>query len=151
MSDKATRIVFKVDKPEDLNRDVFKSDSCVMAIPEVDFAMAPGSLGGVYTTVEGLLDNIITKLVDNNPFGTGDSKTNTKYLEFLDQLRDLKELKRPFTLVLDDAMSNCFIYNPLAPENDPKIEVTVYDRTWEQNEEIGFNDMNTGENHGDKQ
>ena len=60
ISDKATRIVFKVEKAEDLNRDCFKSDSCVLAIPEVDFAMAPGSLGSVYTTVEGLLDKVIS-------------------------------------------------------------------------------------------
>jgi zinc finger protein len=84
VSDKATRIVFKIDKPEFMNRDVFKSDSCIMAIPEVDFAMAPGTLGGVYTTVEGLLDKVITNLVDNNPFEVGDSATNEKYLKFIE-------------------------------------------------------------------
>jgi zinc finger protein len=68
--------VFKVDKPEDLNRDVFKSDSCLVAIPEVDFAMAPGSLGSHYTTVEGLLVKIIDHLTECNPFGMGDSATN---------------------------------------------------------------------------
>ena len=54
-----------------------------MAIPEVDFAMAPGTLGGVYTTVEGLLDKIVTNLEDSNPFGMGDSATNDKYMTFL--------------------------------------------------------------------
>ena len=47
-----------------------------------------------------------------------------------------------FTFVLDDPLSNCFIYNPNAPEDDPQIEVEVYERTWEQNEELGINDMN---------
>jgi zinc finger protein len=125
-----------------MNRDVYKSDTCVMAIPELDFAMAPGSMGGLYTTVEGLLDKVITNLTDNNPFGVGDSKTNDDYLKFLDKLGELKEFKKPFTIVLDDALSNCFIYNPFAPEPDPQIEVTVYERTWEQNEELGLNDMN---------
>ena len=83
ISEKATRIVFRVLKIDDLNRDVFKSDSCIVAIPEVDFAMAPGTLGSMYTTIEGLLDKIITNLRDSNPFGVGDSDTNTKYLEFL--------------------------------------------------------------------
>lgn len=78
---------------KDLNRDVYKSDTCVMAIPEVDFALAPGTLGGVYTTVEGLLDKVITNLVDNNPFGLGDSATNDEYLKFIDKLRDLKDFK----------------------------------------------------------
>lgn len=142
MSDKATRIVFKVENEKDLNRDVFKSDSCVLAIPEVDFVLAPGSLGGVYTTVEGLLDKIITNLEENNPFGVGDSKTNDKFLIFIQKLKDLKEFKQKFTIILDDAISNCFIYNPYAPEPDPQIEVTVYERTWEQNEELGIHDMN---------
>lgn len=119
ISDKATRIVLKVEKASDLNRDVFKSDTCVLAIPEVDFAMAPGTLGSVYTTVEGLLDKIITNLTDNNPFGMGDSATNHKYTEFIDQMKGLKEFKRPFTLILDDAISNCFVYNEFAPEPDP--------------------------------
>ena len=131
VSEKATRIVFHVNKEEDLNRDVFKSDSCVMAIPEIDFAMAPGTLGGVYTTVEGLVDKVATNLKDNNPFGVGDSATNKKYMEFLQRLNDLKDNFTPFTLILDDALSNCFIYNPSAPEDDPQIEVTVYDRTEE--------------------
>ena len=34
-----------------------------------------------------------------------------------------------------------FIYNPNAPEADPQIDITVYERTWEQNEEWGINDM----------
>lgn len=131
ISDKATRIEFKVESSEDLNRDVFKSDTTIVAIPEVDFAMAPGTLGGVYTTIEGLLDKIITNLEENNPFGVGDSKTNDQFLLFLDKLRELKDGKKPFTLVLDDALSNNFIYNPYAPEPDPKIEITVYERTEE--------------------
>ena len=48
----------------------------------------------------------------------------------------------PFTVVLDDALSNCFIYNPKAPDNDPQIEITIYDRTEEQNDDLGLNDMN---------
>ena len=141
ISDKATKIVLKVENPADLNRDVFKSDTCMVAIPEVDFAMAPGSLGSLYTTIEGLLSNLIDKLQENNPFGMGDSKTNNSYLEFIEKLRQLKEGNKPFTLILDDPASNCFIYNPFAPENDPKLEITVYERTWEQDEELGINDM----------
>jgi len=42
---------------------------------------------------------------------------------------------------LDDPLANCFIYNPSAPEDDPKIEVEVYDRTAEQDEDLGIADM----------
>lgn len=83
ISDKATKIVFNVETAKDMNRDCFKSDTCVLAIPEVDFAMAPGTLGSVYTTVEGLLDKIIENLTVNNPFGMGDSSQNDKYVIFI--------------------------------------------------------------------
>jgi zinc finger protein len=130
MSDHATKIVFNVNSEKDLNRDLFKSDSCTFEIPEIDFSMAPGSLDSMYTTVEGLLVKLHESLTENNPFGVGDSAANRKYMEFLESLKELKEWKRgPFKIILDDAISNCFIYNPHAPEADPQIEVTVYERT----------------------
>jgi len=48
----------------------------------------------------------------------------------------------PFQIIMDDPLSNCFIYNPHAPEDDPQLVVTVSDRTEEQNEELGINQMN---------
>lgn len=84
ISEKATKITFSVEKLEDLNRDVFKSETCMVSIPEVDFDMAPGTLGSHYTTVEGMLGKIIDALTENNPFGTGDSAQNDKYLKFLE-------------------------------------------------------------------
>ena len=53
----------------------------------------------------------------------------------------MKNGERPFTFVLDDPLSNCFIYNPRAPVDDPQIIIDIYERTWEQNEELGINDM----------
>jgi zinc finger protein len=41
----------------------------------------------------------------------------------------MKDGHKPFTLVLDDPSDNCFIYNPYAPEDDPKITVEIYERT----------------------
>jgi zinc finger protein len=142
ISPSATRITFDVKTSEDLNRDVFKSDTTMLAIPEVDLELQPGTLGSMYTTMEGLLDKIITHLNDTNPFGKGDSATNIVFNEFLDKLRSLMAGEKPFTVVLDDPLSNCFIYNPMAPEEDPQIKVEIYERTFDQNEELGINDMN---------
>jgi zinc finger protein len=69
ISDRATKITFKVEKPSDINRDIFKSDTCLLVIPEVDLELQPGTLGAVYTTVEGIIDKIMTHLDENNPFG----------------------------------------------------------------------------------
>jgi len=77
--------------------------------------MDAGSMGSCYTTVEGLVTKLMEELEANNPFGRGDSAQDRKYLDFLDRLKEFKECKKPWTLVLDDPADNCFIYNPLAP------------------------------------
>jgi zinc finger protein len=40
---------------EDLKRDLFKSETAGISIPELELELAHGTLGGVYTTVEGVL------------------------------------------------------------------------------------------------
>ena len=37
----------------------------------------------------------------------------------------------------------CFFQNVYAPDEDPEMEIINYDRTFEQNEELGLNDMKT--------
>ena len=43
--------------------------------------------------------------------------------------------------VLDDPLANSYLQNLYAPDPDPNMEIVLYDRTWEQNEELGLNDM----------
>jgi zinc finger protein len=83
MGEKAKRITLKVDTPEDLNRDVFKSNYSRFEIVELGFDMQAGSMGSMYTTVEGLLAKVIEELDNNNPFGKGDSATNDVYIKFI--------------------------------------------------------------------
>ena len=51
--------------------------------------------------------------------------------------------EEPFTFVLDDPLANCFIYNPYAPNDDPKILIETYERTPEQNDDLGILHMRT--------
>lgn len=53
----------------------------------------------------------------------------------------MKNAERPFTLILDDPLANSYLQNLYAPDPDPNMEVVTYDRTWDQNEELGLNDM----------
>lgn len=53
--DKARKWTLKVETPADLNRDVLKSDTASIIIPDLDFEMCMGTLGGLFTTVEGLI------------------------------------------------------------------------------------------------
>jgi len=106
--------------------------------------MQLGALGGIYSTVEGVLRQVKDSLIENNPFvGDSDVYFKNQMQNVISLLDDCIELKRKFTIVLDDPMSNSFVQNPNYPLHDPKVLVEVYDRTKEQNEELGLNDMNT--------
>ena len=136
------KITLHVKNERDLARDLFKGDDSLIYIPEVDLTLEPGSLGGIYTTVEGLISKIHDKLEEVNPFAAGDSSLDEKFRIFLKKLNELNEGKTEFTLIIDDPMSNCYIYSPLYPENDPQITVVDYERSFEQNEMLGLNDIN---------
>lgn len=58
ISDKGKIYTIKVQKPEDLNRDLFKSESAQITIPELGCEVVSGSLGGVLSTVEGILEKV---------------------------------------------------------------------------------------------
>ncbi len=49
--------------------------------------------------------------------------------------------KETFTLTLDDPAGNSYLQNVWAPDPDPEMHVEEYQRSWEQNEELGLNDM----------
>uniref|UniRef100_A0A2P2HXN1 Zinc finger protein ZPR1-like n=2 Tax=Hirondellea gigas TaxID=1518452 RepID=A0A2P2HXN1_9CRUS len=129
----------------DMARDVLKSDTCSVEIPSLDLHVGAGILGGKFTTLEGLLINIKDD-IGNNPFFTGDSvdgskkKTVNNLLESLEKIisGDLKT-----TIVLDDPAGNSYMQNVYAPDPDPFLTVLEYERTFEQNEDLGINDMKT--------
>lgn len=53
----------------------------------------------------------------------------------------MKNAERPFTLIIDDTLANSYVQNLYAPDPDPNMTVESYERTWDQNEELGLNDM----------
>jgi zinc finger protein len=44
-------------------------------------------------------------------------------------------------LILDDPLANSYLQNLYAPDEDPNMTVEWYERSWEQNEELGLNDI----------
>lgn len=42
----------------DFRRDVLKSDTAVLELPELELVLEMGTLGSMYTTVEGLLNKV---------------------------------------------------------------------------------------------
>ena len=139
ISEKGTKFTLSVENEDDLNRDVFKSETSKVVIPEVGFETSEGSMGSMFTTVEGIIDKICTQLLDT-PFSTGDSSINSLN-DFVLKLRDLQQLKKKFTFILDDPLSNSFIFPVGENKNDNRLKKEEYERTFEQNEDLGINDM----------
>ncbi len=140
MSEKATRYILNVTSLDDLNRDVFKSETSSIKIPEIDFETDTGSLGGMFTTVEGILEKISNN-ISEMPFSQGDSNEANYLDEFCVKIKNLLNLSKPFTLIIDDPLSNSFIFSPADPDQDKNLIKEEYERTWEQNELLGINDM----------
>jgi zinc finger protein len=91
--------------------DILKSETCGLKIPEIDLELTPGTLGGRFTTVEGLLTQIHDELSERtHSFTQGDSATadaKEGFKSFLEKLQSVITLKVcPFTLILDDPLSN---------------------------------------------
>ncbi|XP_064463988.1 zinc finger protein ZPR1-like [Ornithodoros turicata] len=130
----------------DLARDVLKSETCTVSVPELELEVGAGLLGGRFTTVEGLLDEIRRQITQENPFFRGDTVSSQQKVRmgaFVDQLGKVIEGKMPATLILDDPFGNSYIQNLYAPEPDPALRSTKYERSYEQNEAMGLNDIKT--------
>ncbi|XP_074018450.1 zinc finger protein ZPR1 [Numenius arquata] len=140
-----TRITLRITDPSDMTRDVLKSETCSVEIPELEFELGMGALGGKFTTLEGLLKDI-RELVERNPFTLGDSSAPgkaEKLQEFVGKLQEIIEGKTGAHFIMDDPAGNSYLQNVYAPEEDPELKVERYERTFEQNEDLGLNDMKT--------
>nr|POE54104.1 zinc finger protein zpr1 [Quercus suber] len=150
------RITLKVNSQVDLARDILKSESAALACPELQLRVEPGTMGGRFTTVEGILTQIRRDLRSQAfgledgdaeiPEGAGDSmpaESKRSWAEFFASLTEAIENKKPFTLVLEDPLASSYVQSLTAPEPDPQIEVEDYERTHEEMEDLGLNDMKT--------
>lgn len=173
-----TKCTVIINTAEDMGREVLKSDTAGVAIPELELELDEGSLNGMYTTVEGLMQKLYDNLVEANPFGdskakhhlnndgcefSGPTPTQVKYQQFLDKLKACgKGQMLPFSLVIDDPLSNSFIgpvpKDALAlalqaeEENsnacfenyvDDFLTIEEYTRSADQDEILGIADMKT--------
>lgn len=115
------------------NLTLLQSETCRLTIPELDIHISSTG-SGRYTTVEGLGLAIIEDLKRTNPFIEGDSteeEVKNKLSAVFDKLSNLVG----YTVIMDDPCGNSYV-------EDAK-DVQRYERTFEQNEELGINDMKT--------
>ncbi|KAJ2394194.1 nucleolar zinc-finger protein [Coemansia sp. RSA 2603] len=146
ISEKGKRITLIIEDKEDLSRDILKSETSSFNVPELDLDMVAGTLGGRFTTIEGLLRQVHDELDRRVPFLEGDSavqERRQRFEKFLSRLEDAADGKIfPLTITVDDPMAHSYIQNIYAPDPDPNMTTVVYERTFEQNEDLGLNDIN---------
>ncbi|KAI7690452.1 Zinc finger protein ZPR1 [Sarcoptes scabiei] len=130
---KGIKITIEIKNSKDLDKEVVRSDTCNIFVPELNLSLH-SSGSGRYTTVQGLGLNMIEDLLNTNPFFEGDS-TREEIREQIENLKSRLQNMIGLTLILDDPCGNTYV------EDANKIE--HYERTWEQNEEFGLNDMKT--------
>jgi zinc finger protein len=141
----ARRFILHVDPSDessthrDLNRQLIKSESAVVRIPEVDFEIGATGVRGDINTIEGVLGNVCDSLeVGQANRALADVDVWRKVAALIEEVRRMKEGQRPFTFIIDDLAGNSYIENPYAPAPDPRVKLETYTRTPEQTEALGY-------------
>ena len=154
--EKGRKITLKVQTKEDLYRDVLKSESAALSSTELQLRVEPGTMGGRFTTVEGILTQIRRDLRSQAfgledgdaevPSDGGDSmlvESRQAWDTFFASLTEAIEGQKEFTLILEDPLASSYVQSLTAPDPDPQIEVEDYERTEQEEEDLGHNDIKT--------
>lgn len=88
-----------------------------------------GTLGGVFTTVEGLLEKLTDHFRQNNQFVDSDKEFGERIALLLKDLDEMREGKRKFTMILVDPLAHSFIANPNHPNPDKNVKIEFRPRT----------------------
>jgi len=158
--EKGKRITVTVKTMEDLSRDILKSETCALKSADLGLEVHAGTLGGRFTTVEGLLTQVRDQLhgqifdVGNEDFQGGDSipaDTKAQWDAFFGKMDKALNVEMGFSLTLEDPLANSFVQ--LLEDNDQQVVSEEYERSEEEMEELGLNDMKVEgyENDNDQQ
>lgn len=123
-----------------------------MQLRELEVEVGPSALGGRFTTIEGLLTAMKDQLSENScMFGdSADSEQEGRLTDFMKKFNEVLQGERPVTVVLDDPSGNSYVQS-MNDDGTPDLKMRVfrYHRSYDQNEELGLNDMKT-ENYGEE-
>ncbi|KAD7477126.1 hypothetical protein E3N88_00262 [Mikania micrantha] len=133
------RVEFPSGDQKMLNRQVVKSETATIKIPQLDFEIPPEAQRGSLSTVEGILlraSEELQALQDERK--KVDPQTAEAIDQFILKLKACATGDSSFTFILDDPAGNSFVENPFAPSLDPSLNIEFYERTHEQDASLGF-------------
>ncbi|KAL9627321.1 MAG: hypothetical protein Q9164_007638, partial [Protoblastenia rupestris] len=67
----------------------------------------------------------------------------SQWKDFFARLDRAIKAEFPFRVILSDPLADSYIQNPRAPEADPQLSIEEYERSAEEDEELGLDDMRT--------
>lgn len=150
------KIWLHVKDAKDLGRDILKSETCLLKIPECRVEVSPGTMGGRFTTVEGLVTQVRDDLkgtifdLGKDDISTDSmlSETRQEWSTFFAQLDKAIKGEIQYTILMEDPLGNsyCQLLDLDDSGNDPKVKTEEYERTEEEEEELGLADMKTMRN-----
>ncbi|XP_061381702.1 zinc finger protein ZPR1 isoform X1 [Danaus plexippus] len=145
VEEKGVKFEVKIRNREDFTRDILKSETCNMGIPELELEVGGAALGGRFTTVEGVLTAVKDQMREGVGLGDAGGEAREKVERCISSIDEILEGKSTATLILDDPAGNSYVQNL---SDDPTVfddglKVVHYERSYEQNDELGLNDMKT--------
>jgi zinc finger protein len=149
----------RIETRKDLNRQLVRSETCEIVIPELDLTLPPTSRAQL-TTVEGLIRNIVADLSFDQPLRRIQDEVGFNAIQnIIDRLKlivggdenEEEESKAgpvitaaqrdspmtPFTIRLDDPAGNSFV-EFVGSMADPAWSFKTYQRTYQQNVALGL-------------
>eukprot|EP00026_Physarum_polycephalum_P007996 Phypoly_transcript_08069.p1 GENE.Phypoly_transcript_08069~~Phypoly_transcript_08069.p1 ORF type:complete len:451 (+),score=60.53 Phypoly_transcript_08069:141-1493(+) len=126
-----SRITIFVTSPRDLKRNIIKSDSAYLHIPAAEVEQPAGT--GRYSTIGGLLDDVITSLENSSAFAP-----SAVMQTCINRLFELKSGNKPFKIILNDPLSGSEVEEWMSDELTGKVFIEKYPRTWDDMVEYGL-------------
>lgn len=126
----------------DLDRQIIKSDSASVRIPELDFEIPSTTQKGEINTIEGFLLNAAKNLSMYQDERMAQIPETgivvAQVIVGLTQMANGHKSRLPFHLILDDPAGNSYVENPVAPLKDTAVQQKNYSRSAEQDLSLGL-------------
>ena len=148
---KGKRIWLHVKGPADLGRDILKSKTCLLEVKECGLEIQPGTMGGRFTTVEGLItqmrDDLRGNVYGNDPQDAVSDSMQTplarRWRELYTQLDKAIKGEVEFTILMQDPLAGSYCQRLGEPGEDDQVREEEYERTADEEDDLGLTDMKT--------
>ncbi|KAL8712974.1 MAG: hypothetical protein Q9220_002834 [cf. Caloplaca sp. 1 TL-2023] len=141
IQERGARFTLKATGPDDLERQIVKSDIAICRIEDLDITTP---CKGQLTNIEGILCDVLRDLEAGQRTRKKEDPELYKKMDAIIQplLKMSLNQNFPFTVTLDDPSGNSWI-EPSAKDKDHKYQKVEYPRTPEQNEALGLGSGDT--------